>query len=78
MNNKKNTGDKLTIEINKRENEKKKILLDNKIRIKQKESKEKGKLHEMWKLHRIPISVPVNEMLLAHSQASSFSCGREA
>ena len=41
MNNKKNTGDKLTIEINKRENEKKKILLDNKIRIKQKESKEK-------------------------------------
>ena len=41
INSKKNNGDKLTIEINKRENEKKKILLDNKIRIKQKEQKEK-------------------------------------
>ena len=43
----------------------------------EKESKEKGMLHEMWKLHGIQISVPVNEVLLAHSQASSFSRGRE-
>ena len=41
--NKKNIGDKLTIEINKREFEKKKLLLDNKFRIKEKESKESNK-----------------------------------
>ena len=34
--NKKSPSEKLTIEINRRETDKKKILLDNKIRIKQK------------------------------------------
>ena len=34
-------------------------------------------LRETWKLHRIQILVPVNEVLLAYSQASSFSCGSE-
>ena len=40
---KKNTTEKLTIEINKRENEKKKLFIDNKIRIKQKDSFEENK-----------------------------------
>ena len=40
---KKNTSEKLTIETNKRENEKKKLLIDNKIRIKQKDSNDENK-----------------------------------
>ena len=47
INNKKNIGEKLTIEINKRENEKKKLLLDNKIKIKQKETKENKYSNDM-------------------------------
>ena len=43
---KKNIGEKLTIEINKRESDKKKVLIDNKIRIKPKESQENNKYTE--------------------------------
>ena len=72
--NKKSPSEKLTIEINRRETDKKKILLDNKIRIKQKESKENNNNKYSNDMLYIPPDKELKQDTLHLTTTTSLDC----